>query len=119
MNLEQCYEMFGGNYQEVKRRLMKDERIERFLRLFPADGSFELLEKAVAEEDWANAFRAAHTLKGLTMNLSIDRLSQSAVTVTELLRNGPPAEDITPMLSQLREDYQLTVRAIDQLHQDA
>jgi len=111
--------MFGGNYQEVKRRLMKDERIERFLRLFPADGSFSLLEKAVAEEDWTNAFRAAHTLKGLTMNLSLDRLTSSAVTVTELLRDGPPAQDIAPILSRLREDYQLTVRAISELHQDA
>lgn len=119
MNLEQCYETFGGNYAEVKGRLVKDERIERFLRLFPADGNFRLLEKSLGEEDWANAFRAAHTLKGLALNLSLDRLSHSAAAVTELLRNGPPAQDITPMLSQLREDYELTVRTISELHKDA
>ncbi len=119
MNLEQCYEIFGGNYAEVKGRLMKDERIERFLRLFPADGSFQLLEKSVAEEDWTNAFRAAHTLKGLALNLSMDRLTHSAATVTDLLRNGKPSEDITPMVSQLREDYELTVRTISELHRDA
>lgn len=112
MDLRECYETLGGNYDEVKRRLIKDERIQRFLFLFPKDENFALLKKAVEGQDWAAAFRAAHTLKGIAMNLNLDRLSRSAVTLTDLLRNGPPTEDVTPVFTQMEQDYQLTVETI-------
>ena len=61
-----------------------------------------------------DAFRAAHTLKGVCANLSFDRLFSSADQLTELLRSE--TETIPPnafsLLEIVKEDYTLTVDSI-------
>ena len=38
MTVQQCYEAFGGNYQDVISRLRTDERVARFLLKVVDDG---------------------------------------------------------------------------------
>ena len=60
------------------------------------------------------AFRAAHTLKGVSGSLGLRRLFSSVSQLTELLR--PEAEgippDAHPLFEKVTRDYTLTVNAI-------
>lgn len=119
MNLLECYESFGGSYEDVKSRLMKDELIERMVIKFLADGSFEKLSAAMDKADYGDAFRAVHTLKGVSQNLSFACLIQSTSDLTEVLRKWesvPVDEDEAARLWQkVSADYKIVTDAIRKL----
>ena len=115
MTVKECYEMMGENYEEVISRLMSDERVAKYLHKFADANDIEKLETTLEEKDWETAFRNAHNLKGLSLNLGFDKLRQSSDILCEALRGGEPAEDIAPMLAKVREDYENVVSAISQL----
>ena len=114
MTIEECYRQFGGDYNDVKKRLSSEGMIKKFITRFPEDGSFSDLKTAMKEGSRERAFRAAHTLKGVCANLSLSRLQLSASRLTELLR--PEAEEIPAgadaVFEEARQDYELTVNAI-------
>lgn len=74
--------------------------VKRFLAKFPSDGSYNELQSALASDDTATAFRAAHTLKGLCANLGINSLYKRSSEITEMLRAGDiiSAKDALPSL---------------------
>lgn len=113
MNVQTFYEKIGGNYAETMGRLMTEERILRFVRKFPADGSFNALKDALARSSQEEAFRAAHTLKGVAQNLGFTALYERASAVTEVLRGG--SMDVTAFISDLESVYRLTVESISAL----
>ena len=115
MTIQQCYEAFGGNYQEVISRLRTDERVARFLQKVVEDGSYKLLCDSMETGNGEEAFRAAHTLKGVCMNLSITRLGESASALTEALRSRVITDEAQPLLQQVKADYDLTINSILQL----
>ncbi len=119
MDLQTCYQMMGADYDEVKRRLSKDERIARFLQLFLKDENYRLLQENIASENWENAFRAAHSLKGVSLNLSLTPLVNASSAITEALRSAPPAGDVTPLLEDVLSAYALVEKAIRALPEDA
>lgn len=114
MTIRECYEMLGGDYEEVLSRLLKEERIMKYAVKFLDDTSFTLLCDALKEDKTEEAFRAAHTLKGVCQNLGFDRLYESAGRLTEMLRDGK-RRDVTALLQQVEDDYMLTVSAIRML----
>ena len=114
MTIQECYQELGGDFAQVKKRLPSDSLIMKFMAKFPDDQSFSELCRAMEEGRRAEAFRAAHTLKGVCANLGFDRLMLSAGQLTELLR---PETDTIPagcaaLLEEVRQDYDLTVSAI-------
>ena len=114
MTVEQCYQALGGNYAEVSRRLPSPRLVNKFLGKFLEDSSFEDLCAQLRAGNRPEAFRAAHTLKGVCANLSFGRLLTSASAMAELLR---PETDTIPegaaaLLEDLRRDYQQTTAAI-------
>ena len=114
MSIEECYKKFGGDYQDVMQRLPSESLIERFLKKFLDDKSYQNIVTNLETDELDEAFRAAHTLKGLCQNLGLDRLYQSSRDVTEALRDGK--NDVTEsMLKSLQDDYELTVSAIREL----
>ena len=114
MTLEECYRICGGDYQEVLRRLQSEALIRRFLGKFLDDKSYEQLHENLNNQNYSEAFRAAHTLKGVCQNLGLGHLSESSIVVTESLRDGK--QDVTDeMLNKLDEDYKTTVSAIQSL----
>ena len=74
MMLEELYQEIAGNYQDIRERLRKEERIEKFVLLFLKDTSYQDMLQAWEQGNLETAFRAVHTLKGVCMNLSFDKL---------------------------------------------
>lgn len=114
MTIQECYLCLGGDYEEALRGIPSAAMIDRFVRKFLDDKSYEQLIEAVDSSDRAAAFRAAHTLKGVCANLRFTMLKNSASVLTELLRldsDNIPA-DAMPALDKVTADYQATVGAI-------
>ena len=114
MTLKECYTILEGSYDNMIARLSTEERIKKFLLMFPKDTTFNELCSAMEDKDYELAFRSAHTLKGLCLNLGIERLRRSADAITEALRgnqnNG--ADDLLPLVI---EDYNIALDAINHL----
>ena len=116
MTVQECYEAFSGNYEEVVSRLRTDERIVKFLSRVVSDGSYQLLLDSIASGNVDEAFRAAHTLKGVCMNLSITKFAESSSALTEVLREKREINDeVMSLLEQVKADYALTINSIKQL----
>lgn len=88
MTIQECYKKMGADYQEVLGRLHNEAMIGRFVRMFLQDDSFQILEEALRRGDVKEAFRGAHTLKGVCQNLGFSNLYAPAYTLTETLRAG-------------------------------
>lgn len=121
MQLEECYESFGGSYKDVKSRLVKDELICRLVIKFLADQSYDKLAAAMEQKNYGEAFRSVHTLKGVSQNLSFDRLSQSTDRLTEALRRweSEPVDEknCAQLFVQVSEDYAAVTDAIRRLQE--
>lgn len=118
MTVERFYEYIGGDYAGTKSRLMTDERIARFVKKFPADGSYQLLLDSLNSANAQEAFRAAHTIKGVAQNLGFTSLYQIAEEVTEILRPASVdagvklPEEVKSKMPELEKQYNLTIEGI-------
>lgn len=113
MTVKECYAAMGGDYEDVVSRLRTDERIVKFLGKVVSDPSYNLLIESLAAKNMEEAFRAAHTMKGVCMNLSLTKLFTSANRLTEALRGRTEyGDDIEPLLTALKEDYESTMACI-------
>lgn len=114
MTIEDCYRKIGGNYADVRARLLNDDLISKFIAKFPGDDTFSNLCAGIRDGNRAEAFRAAHTLKGICQNLGFEPLLASTGKLTELLRpeaSGIP-DEAGKLLDEIRRDYENTVSAI-------
>lgn len=114
MTLKECYDAMGGDYEDVTSRLMSERIVRKFVLKFPADTTFHDLCRSMEEKQYADAFRAAHTLKGVCQNLGMKKLYVSSSYMTEALRNGK-YDDAVAMLATLSSDYAMTIAAIGKL----
>ncbi|MTQ95689.1 Hpt domain-containing protein [Pseudoflavonifractor sp. BIOML-A6] len=112
VNLRECYAAAAADYDDVMRRFMSENRVDRFLTMFLRDGSFELLCSAMDAGDYQDAFRAVHTIKGISMNLSLNALRDACIELTENLRAGTPDDRTQPCFDRVREEYHRTRAAI-------
>lgn len=111
MTLQDCYAALGGDYADVSSRLHSDRLVQKFLLKYLDDPSFDLLCAAMAEKNCEQAFRAAHTIKGVCQNLSFTRLMESSSRLSDALRHGwtPEAE---PLAEQVKADHLAVTAAI-------
>ena len=111
MTLKECYTAIGGDYEGVLSRLRSERLIQKFVLKFLDDDSYNQLCRTMEAKDYAEAFRAAHTLKGVCQNLGFTELGESSSDVTEALRaeNGAEAERL---IGKVHEDYRKTSETI-------
>lgn len=112
MTVEQCYQAMNGDYEAATRRLMNDGLIEKFLSKFLADESFTDLCQAFEEKDYPKAFKAAHSLKGVSQNMGLDPLSAPAIELTEELRDGQGSEKALALYESVKENYEMVKQVI-------
>ena len=112
MTLQELYQAIDGDYEDVLGRMMRSEKmVQKFVLKFLNDQSYETLVRSMEEEKYEEAFRAAHTIKGMCQNLSFTVLQESSSQLTEALRNGmsPQAPEL---YGRVLEDYARTTGAI-------
>lgn len=112
MDLRECYTAAGADYEDVIRRFMSEERVDRFLNMFLKDQSFDLLCQAMETGSYEEAFRAVHTMKGICMNLGLSALLEACIALTENLRAGEPDGETRRCFDRAREEYRRTAGAI-------
>ena len=117
MSLQECYTALGGDYDSVIGRLRSERMVQKFALKFLNDGSFDLLCQSMDAKNYEEAFRAAHTIKGVCQNLSFTRLYESSGQLSEALRSGWTPEADT-LIEQVKADYQVTVDALRALEQE-
>jgi len=111
MTLQMCYAAMGGDYEGVLGRLRSERLIEKFALKFLDDKCYDELCTAMEAQDAETAFRAAHTLKGVGLNLGFTALGDSSSRLTESVRNGWSAE-APALMEEVRGDYQRVMEAL-------
>ena len=114
MTIQECYQKLGGEFAQVEKRLPSVSLVRKFIIKFLDDDSYSKLCLAVQNGQREEAFRAAHTLKGVSANLGFSRLLTSAGALTELLRAGAETipVDAAALLEEVKQDYELIVSVI-------
>lgn len=95
----------GIDYAEAMDRFGGNEALYRRLAVkFLDDQHVEALEKALEANDAEQAFREAHSLKGIAGNLSFTNLYRISCLISEELREGnlTAAQEIMEPLKEAR-----------------
>lgn len=96
---------YGVNLDSALNRFMENEQFyERILSKFPKDENFILMENSLKENNIPQAFRYAHTLKGLVATLDLTNLLTILTPITELLRTGE-TEGVQEMFDRLKIEH--------------
>ncbi len=116
MPLEVFYASIDGDYDGVKARLLTDERITKFVNLFFEDPTYENLVASLDSGNLKEAFRAAHTLKGVARDLGLTKLADPASELADALRPddaGVPAhpENADELMVEVSAAYKQAVEA--------
>ena len=113
MTMRECYEAIGGNDENVVGRLHSEALIRKFTLKFLEDQSYLQLKQALKDKNYEDAFRSAHTLKGVCQNLSFDRLYEVSNELTELLRDRTGEQPgIQEAMEKVTEVYEMTSEEI-------
>ena len=107
MTIRECYDELGLDFDAVLSRLVN----EKFALKFLDDPSFQNLKDALDSKDVETAFRAAHTLKGVCLNLGFDNLYPSSKDLTELLRAGS-MDGYEDLFVEVEKEYNRTCEAL-------
>ncbi len=111
MTIKSLYEAVGGDYQDVVKRLISEEFAAQLALGFLDDDGFSSLEKAMKNRNAEDAFRAAHTLKGVALNLGFKNLGESASELTEVLRKRT-FDGADEPFEKVRADYAVVISAL-------
>ena len=114
IKVRECYEKIGSDFDKVLGRMGSEALVKRFAVKFLEDKSFEELTESLKEKDGEDAFRAAHTLKGICANLGLDRLYEIDSELTEKLR-GRQTEGSEELYQKVAEVYETTVTVLKEL----
>ena len=110
MTIEESYQAMGADYEDVSHRIPNAAMVKKFALKFLDDKSMEQLTAALQASEVEDAFRAAHTLKGLCFT----RLAKPSIELTELLR-GRRMDGYEPLYEQVVAEYEKTVAALRQV----
>lgn len=95
----------GVDTDAALRRFSNNDMLyKRFLLRFPEDQNFVKIEEAMKSCNWSDMLTAAHTLKGLSGNLGMNRLLEICSSMTTYLREGR-SEDAVNLYPELEEAY--------------
>ena len=86
-------------------------------RSFLSDGSYQMIADGIEAKDAETAFRGAHTLKGVCLNLGFQKLYEVSAELTEALRDRE-LKGYEEQFAAVQKQYQITVEAIREWQQE-
>ena len=102
VNVDEAVSRIGGNVNLYKKLL------GRFV-----DGNhYDILESALQSGDTEGASHQAHSLKGVSANLSLSKIWSITVELEQLLKDGA---DCSSCMSELKEAFTSTLEKISEI----
>ena len=103
--------------EALEERFMDSEELYvRFLKKLEAANDLVVVENFVAEQNWPEALRKAHNLKGVCGSLGLTKLQGQLAALVKLLRSeGFTAEQVAGQLHDIRPEWERTLDCIRQL----
>lgn len=112
MNLRAFYENNGVDYDALLQRLMgKESLVEKYIHIFLSDLTFSELAQAMEEKNYEAVGFRAHTLKGIAMNLNLEKLSLLCMDLIDSIRNDA-TDALAAQFALVKAEY---VSIIEQL----
>ena len=98
---------YGADVQSGLQRCVNNESLYlRLVGMVPNNASFKELYTKIESNDLEGAFSSAHSLKGITANLSLTPLVVLVNEITELLRNKTQM-DYSKLINDIEEKRSL------------
>lgn len=113
MTIKECYDAMGDNYESVLQRFGTEALVERFALKFLNEKSYQNLKDCYTAGNIDEAFRAAHTLKGVCLNLGFDSVFEPSSQITEILRTGT-LDGCDKYFPDLDEKYNKLIELLEQ-----
>lgn len=115
MTIRECYKAIECDFDEVLKRLVSETLVKKFALKFLNDPSFGQLKTALEEKDAETAFRAAHTLKGVCLNLGFTNLFPPSQELTEKLRGADDVDGTEELFAAVEKEYNRTCEALQKV----
>lgn len=107
---------YGAAVDDAMERFLQDEALyEECVRAFAQDETFVALAQAMSEKNYAKAFVAAHSMKGVAGNLDLKPLLVPVCAFVEALRTCayPEAEAQYALVKAQEETLRAAVQAFN------
>lgn len=115
MNLNEAMQRLSINEAQVRRIFSNNMGLyERFLLKFPQDTSYHSLCIGMERNNRFEIENAAHTLKGVSGNLGLDRLYRACDALVCTVRAG--GQDLTALYTELMHAYQDAAAVISEVN---
>lgn len=116
-NFKAALEEMGMDVNNTVKRFMGNETLYlKFLNKFQTDQSVANIQQYIAEQNAEEAFKSAHTLKGVAANLGLDPIAQHASDIVELFRGKTQFSEVdTDRLSTVNEELKSKYEALMKL----
>ena len=103
--------------EALEERFMDSEELYvRFLRKLEAANDLAVVEGFVGAQNWPEALRKAHNLKGVCASLGLTRLTAQLAELVKLLRSeGFTEAQVAAQLAQIKPEWERTLSCIRQL----
>ena len=111
MSLKECYDKMGADYEDVLSRLRSEVLVRKFALKFLDDDSYANLKAAMESGNAPEAFRGAHTLKGVAVNLGFTALYNVSSALTEKLRSQE-YDNLDGLIADVKKQYDIVIEAI-------
>ncbi len=98
----------------IKRFNGNADMYEKYLRGFAEDDHYPKLLQSMEQNDVEQAFQAAHALKGIVGNLSIEGMEVIVKPLVEDLR-GKDIDTARDKMPQLQESYEKVIAALQEM----
>ncbi len=115
MLLTEFYKNIEGDYENIKGRLRSDAIIEKFVKKFLDEKSYEEMMAAANANDVQETISTSHKLKGVTANLSFDKLCNILTELLVDLRKENQTEVNMELIEKAKECYEYTIQMIKEL----
>ena len=104
MSLKQFYDSISGNYEDAIERMTDEKFIQKYVIKFSGFDEFYAMKNAIQSDDWTEAFRNCHSLKGMAGNLGFVKLFKITSELCDILRPCvSPCVDIDSLVTKTEE----------------
>ena len=112
MTIFEGYIALGGDVTSDIYQSLSEKMLFKFLKKLTEDEQMQSLELAIGAKDRDAAYAAAHTLKGVALNLAISRLANPLCGLTDALRAGFP-QNAEELFQEVKTEFEYAVKVIN------